>query len=228
MKMPSFEEWADELASKLADLDAVFALLEDIRLGRHALTSDEEEAFGARQDGGDIPHQYARVITRLIDALSGLPQFEDERGFLALSTLRLDLMSLDEGNTAQRLSPAQQESRPGTPTGRRVYQAQIILCVRLLEEIGQSGSFAREKVAEIFTQYGHRGQQGGALSPETLTRWREAVMAPDGQHLAGRRMIEKRISEWKANGDWPPSLDQALAFVEVRAKRKAISLAASK
>jgi hypothetical protein len=223
-----FEQWSVGLADKLADLDRVFSLLEEVRLGRISLTADEEESIGARQDGGDIPHQYARILTRVIEALELLPQFADGRGLLALSMLRLDLMNLDEGNTAQRLSPAFRENRPRTPAGRRVYEAQVILCVRLLEEIGESRSAAREKVAAIFSKHGHRGQQRGPLSSETLTRWREAVLAPDGPHLAGRRMIEASLARWKGYSTWPPSLEQALAYVDARARRKAISLAASK
>jgi hypothetical protein len=222
------EDWARDLSKKLADLDQVFNLLEEVRFGRLSLTAEEEEAIGARQDGGDIPHQYARVLTRLIDALERLPNFADGRGLLTLSTLRLDLMNLDEGNAAQRLTPRARHNPHGTPAGRRVYQAQVILCVRLLEEIGQSGSAAREKVAAIFSKHGHRGQQRGPLSPDTLTRWRESVLAPDGPHLPGRRMIEQRLAEWKSHPGWPPSLEDALNYVEVRARRKAISLAASK
>lgn len=222
------EVWAEELASKLAGLDEVFLLLENVRTGRSKLSSEEEEAFGASADGADIPHQYARVITRLIEALERLPEFADSRGLRTLQALRLDLYALDEGSRPQRLTPVARSERPGTIASMRVFQAQVILCVRLLEEIGLSGHAARSEVAAIFSKHGHRGQQGDKLSPNTLFKWREAVLAPDGPHLGGRRMIERKLNEWRTSEEWPPTPEGARAFIESRAANPSISLAHSK
>lgn len=223
-----WDEWSKALASKLAGLDEEFVVFENARCGRSKLSADEEEKLGVRTDGADLPHQYARVLTRIIDALGDLPAFQDGRGTVALHALRLDLIALDEGNKAQRLAPAPRHPRPGTPAGRRVYQAQVILCVRLLEEIGLSGSVARDETARIFGDHGHRGQQGDRLSPETLTRWRELVLDRDGMHAAGRRMIERKLKAWQADPAWPPTLEEVRQFIANRATRPVISLAASK
>lgn len=220
--------WAEELASKLAAHDSMFIDLEAVRTGRSKLNSEEEEALGARSDGADIPHQYARIITRLLEALQQLPEFADGRGLRALKALQFDLHALDEGNKAQRLTPVPRDRRPGTPAGRRVYQAHVILCVRLLEELGFSSSVARAEVATIFSKHGHRGQQGEDLSPETLTRWREAVLAPDGPYLPGRRMVERELTKWRESDEWPCSIEQARAYIERKASEPRISLAASK
>lgn len=220
-------EWARQLASQLADLDVIFTELDNARFGRFILDSNQEEALGVRHDGADIPHQYARVISRIIEGLQQLPPFADDKGLVTLHQLRFDLVSIDEGNTPQRLAPPSRDKRPGTSAGRRIYQAQVVLCVMLLVEIGLSDRAARSEVARIFSAFGHRGQQG-RLSSETLTRWRLAVLAADGDYIAGRRMIERNLQEWKQSPMWPPSIEQALAFVAKRARNPIISLAASK
>lgn len=227
MRTEDWKPWAESLLAQLSGLDEVFRILESARCGRSTMNADEENALGVRSDGADIPHQYARVLTRIIEALEVLPGFEDGRGLDALQALRLDLMALDEGNRAQRLTPVPRDSRPGTPVGRRVYMAQVILCVRLLEEIGCSGSNAREETARIFGEFKHRGQQGEKLSAETLTRWREAVLH-DEVHAAGRRMIDRKLRFWRADPNWPPSMKGIVAYISNRASRPVISLAASK
>jgi hypothetical protein len=222
------DHWSRALAERLAGHDDVFQALEEARQGKSKLSSEEIDALGISHDGSDVIFQYARVVSRLLEALSGLPGFEDGRGLLTLTMLRFDLVALDEGSRPERLHPPRRETKQGTPAPRRSYQAQVIECVILLEELGQSGYAARQSVADIFAKHGHRGSYGDRLSPDTLTRWREAVMAPDGPYLAGRRMIERKLKRFKSEPGWPPSLEDALAYIERRARDRVISLAASK
>jgi hypothetical protein len=218
--------WRQRLADELAGIDEMFKLLERARVGQTHLSGEQEVGFGLTHDGADVAHQYERIITRLIEALGSLPEFKSGRGLIALQALRLDLHSIDEGNYPERLRPVAREPRLRSNAGKRVYQAHVILCVRLLEELGLSGSAAREHVARLFTQEGHRGPQGGRVSPETLTKWREAVLS-EAVYAAGRRLIERELGAWKRSGNWPPSLDDALAFIARKANNPIISLAAS-
>lgn len=222
MPAPKISEAVDCLAARLAELDEIFMRLEDARTGRSKLTFEEEESCGIRSDGADIPHQYARMISRIIEALEALPQFQGGSGLIGLRALRLDLVTLDGGHYPPRLSLPPKEDRSGTSNGRQAYQANVILCVRLLEEIGFSGVSARKEVASIFASGGHRGQQG-PMSPNTLTRWREDVL---GREIA-RRFVDGKINAWKAAPQWPPSRENALLYVRKRANNPSISLAAS-
>jgi hypothetical protein len=208
------------LAHQLSELDRLFLKLERARTGASELTSEEEESDGIRSDGADIPHQYARMVSRVIEALEPLPEFKES--LLGLRTLRLDLYSLDGGHHPPRLNLPPREDRSGTSNGRQAYQANVILCVRLLEEVGFSKAASRKEVADIFAAAGHRGQQG-RMSPNTLTRWREDVLARE----SGRRYVESTIAGWKLAPQWPPSKDDALSYVKVRASNPTISLAAS-
>jgi hypothetical protein len=225
---PSFVDWAETLATNLDSLDTVFLTLSDKAAGKLLFTEEEEARMGIDADvTPDLPHQYARVLSRLIEALGALPPFADGRGLATLQALRMDIVSLDEGSKPTRLQP-----RPGISTGadnqgRRIAKAHVVLCIRLLEEIGESGASARKRVAAIFAAHGHTGKQGGPLSPGTLIKWREDVCgANEGDaDVAGRRMIEAELFRWRASPLWPPALDDALALVARRAANPVISLA---
>lgn len=223
------KEWFDQLASQLADIDLVFGVLNDVWEGRSPYTQEEEEALGARQDGADLPHQYARAMERILKALHERPEFADNRGMQTLRALFQDLQAIDEGSHPFRLTPVSREDRAQRLSpARRWVQGEVILCLRFLEEIGMSGNSARNIVAESFADGGVKGARGGRLSPDTVTRWREMVLAPDGIYLPQRRRIQDKLAEWQSDPRWPPAKEEALAFVRHKASRPSISLAPSK
>ncbi len=217
------ENLLPRLAKQLQDLDVIFLTLDRINSGTFRFSEEDEERFGLEGDvAPDITHQYARVLTRIIEALQTVPEFSDGAGLVALRALQLDLVALDEGNNPRRLQPREGRSVGADNAGRRIAKANLVLCVRLLEEMKVSETQARIRVASIFAAAGHRGKQGGPLSPGTVYNWRNEIMSIGSP---GRLMIETEIDKWKSSPSWPPSDEEATAFIQRRAANPIFSLA---
>jgi len=220
------DNWLPRLAKQLQDLDVIFLTLDRINSGTFRFSEEDEKCFGIEGDvAPDITHQYARVLSRIIDGLERLPEFSDGTGLVALRALQIDLVALDEGNNPRRLRPREGRSVGADNAGRRIAKANLVLCVRLLEEMNVSETQARIRVASIFAAAGHRGKQGGPLSPGTVYNWRNEIMSVDEVGSPGRRMIETELDKWKSNPAWPPSDEEATAFIERRAANPIFSLA---
>lgn len=220
------DEWLAQFAARLKARDTEWLTLEAIRTRRSSLSQEEEEAFGVVGDPQPyVRLHYAWVLSEIIEGLTQLPEFANGDGLSALTALRIDIATLDAGGNPARL---RRDLGDGSANvGKKLAMANVILCVRLMEgaEVGMTA--AREKVAAIFTAAGHKGQQGGSLSPGTINNWDIEISSAgeEGRHAAGRRLIKDELEKWMLSPSWPPSEAEAVAFAERRARIPAFSLA---
>ncbi|WP_426256064.1 hypothetical protein [Sphingomonas sp. DC2300-3] len=220
---PDPSEWITELQHHLKGLDAVFLTYEGIRTKRLSVTQDDLDKLGIQDERvqPEVTHQYARALSRVVEALEQLPPFATGEGLAALRALRLDLVSLDGGGTPDRLRPRPSTSKGGNNEGQRVAKAHMVAYVRLLEELGFSNAKAREHVAATFKR------ENLDVSASTLFRWAAEVCGagPDDPHAPARRQVELMLAEWKSDPSWPFSSSEADQLIRRAAAGTTISLA---
>jgi hypothetical protein len=219
---PDPSAWVSNLLHELKGLDAWFLTYEGIRSGRLHLTQDDLDRRGIIEPiEPEITHQYARTISRIIEALELLPPFATGEGLAALRALRYDLVSLDEGGTPDRIRPRPSTSKGGDNRGQRVAKAHIVSFVRLLEELDVRNKPARETVAAAFKAEGFR------VSASSLTRWTDEIggASSSDPNASGRRLVEAKLAEWKSDPTWPFSLVDAERMIRTAAAGVTISLA---
>lgn len=221
-RWPDPSKWISDLQHQLKGLDTVFLTYEGVRTKRLALTQDDLDRLGIVEPvEPEVTHQYARALSRVIKALEQLPPFAAGEGLAALRGLRLDLVSLDGGGTPDRLRPRPSTSKGGDNQGQRVAKAHMVAYVRLLEELGLSGTKARDQVAQIFKR------ESFDVSASSLFRWSVefAGADPGDPHSAGRRQIELMLSQWRSDPAWPFSTEEADRLIRRAAGGTTISLA---
>lgn len=219
---PNPSDWISDLLNELKELDRVYLIYEGIRTKRLILTQDELDQLGIIEPvEPEVTHQYARVVSRIIESLETLPPFATGEGLAALRGLRFDLVSLDGGGVPDRLRPRSGTSRGGDNQGQRVAKAHMVAYVRLLEELGVSNAAARTTVATIFKREGFK------VSASSLFRWAAEVCGADSSDpdAPGRERIEALLTEWKANPAWPFDREEAEELVRRAAAGTTISLA---
>ncbi len=221
-KWPDPSDWVSDLQHQLKGLDTVFLIYEGIRTKRLMPTQDDLDRLGIVEPvESNVSHQYARALSRVIEALEQLPPFAAGEGLAALRGLRFDLVSLDGGGTPDRLRPRPSTSKGGDNAGQRIAKAHMVAYVRLLEELGCTNRKAREQVAGIFKR------ESFDVSASSLFRWATEICSADldAPHAAGRRRVELMLSEWKADPTWPFSNEQADRLIRRAAAGATISLA---
>ena len=214
--------WVSDLLEELKGLDQWFLTYEGLRSGRLRMSQDERDRLDIVEPIEPmIPHQYARVVSRVVEALEKLPPFANGDGLAALKALRIDLNSLDEGGLPDRLRPRRSASVGGDNPGRRMAKAHIVSFVLLLKELGLKDKPARELVVEIFNN------NGLPITASSLFRWVGNVCgaSPNDLDGPGKRLVDRKLTEWKADARWPLTIDQATAIINSAAAGTTISLA---
>ncbi len=207
---PNPSKWVSDLAKRLRDLDVIFLTLEGVRSGRLKVTQDEIDRLQIDMPvGPDVPHQYTRVISSVIDALEQLPAFATGQGLVALRALRFDLDALDEGGIPDRLTPRVETSSGGANRGQRFSMAYMVAHVRLLEELDVRNKPAREFVAAAFKAQGFR------VSPQSLFTWATKIdgAEPGEPYAFGRGVIDRELARWRADPAWPFAVPDAQQLI---------------
>lgn len=84
---PPPTQWVSYLSNSLCAIDTLFLSLNAINRGNAPFPADEGESIGVAGDvQSDITHQYARILSRLINSLRSLPPFADGTGLAARYT----------------------------------------------------------------------------------------------------------------------------------------------
>lgn len=208
------------LGAKLVELDTQYYGLNLIR----RMQADPDETGNVEVVEGD-PQANATLtaagsLAAVVGALRELPTFQGNVGLQALIDLGNALLDLDKG-----LRPALLQPRPGQVSttdhsGRRALKAHVVLCVELLELAGYSPTAAQKEIANIFGAAGFTGRKralaNDGLSWKTVHEWTGAL-AMHGTDREGRRIIDDAIRGWKLKRNWPPQVDDVLAFARSRA-----------
>jgi hypothetical protein len=219
---PNPSVWVSDLLHQLKGLDRWFVTYEAIRSKRLKLTQDDLDRRGIVEPvEPEVTHQYARAVSRVIEALEQLPPFAGGEGLTALKTLRMDIDALDEGSRPSRLQPRPGTSVGGTNKGRRKAKAHIVSYVLLLEETGLENAAARDIVARIFAD------NGVQISASSLFRWTEQVQGASSSDpdVTSRRVVARNLAEWKSDERWPFSPQDAEQIIRRIAAGTSISLA---
>jgi hypothetical protein len=219
---PDPSVWVSDLLHQLRELDAWFVTYEAIRSKRLILTQEDLDQRGIIEPvEPEVTHQYARAVSRVVEALEQLPPFSDGAGLIALKTLRMDIDALDDGSKPARLQPRSGTSNGSGNKGRRKAKANIVSYVLLLEEAGLENAAARDRVVRIFAE------QGVKLSASTLFRWTEQIRgaSPGDPDAPGLRIVTKNLDGWTSDPGWPFSPEEAEQIIKAVAAGTSISLA---
>jgi hypothetical protein len=113
----------------------------------------------------------AATIGRVLTAFNEVPIARDNPGLSALHSLQAALGDLHRGNSPSILLPREGVGIGRDGIARSFVKNYALLFVELLRRAGYRPVTAREFGANLLTESGHRGRQGGRISKKTLWDW---------------------------------------------------------
>jgi hypothetical protein len=205
----TWSDWIADLAERLVQQDLQYVGLKRIeRMKLDPDTIDNPELANADPRSNAVLTA-AKTISVVVAALEEIPTFETGWGLATLRDVAAALSDVDAGSRPKLLEPRPDQRPPKVGYGRRVLIATLVLCTELLKASGDGEMEACSTVAAAFSDVGHRGRNGGALSPKTIFEW----SFKSGDDMKRRVIIDAGLGQWRAGRGWPPQRAEVEDFI---------------